>query len=70
MPEIKYEGSECYKNIQHTNDKEQLTLAKRYIEMAISSHRDRDVDNFHFFSEALVHVTKKLSVRSQGQPNL
>lgn len=60
---IKYEGSELWKNVEYTNDIEQLSNMARYIDSAIVYHNQRgDKENENFFIEAQAHWQTKVKV--------
>jgi hypothetical protein len=63
MSSIKYKGSELYKNIEYTNDIDQLHNMCKYIDGAIGYHQCLgDIDNIDFFKEAQKHWQSKVKI--------
>lgn len=59
-----YEGSELWKNIEHTNDLEQLSNMARYIDGAVTYHeQNKDEENAEFFRQAQRHWQTKVKVK-------
>jgi hypothetical protein len=54
-----YYGSECWKNIEYTNDYECLINIRRHVESAANS-KELDDENISFFKEAREHVKSKI----------
>lgn len=66
-----YKGSELWKNIEYTNDIDQLHNMSKYIDGAILYHQSlADNDNVKFFQSASEHwMTKvKITVRKSKKP--
>ena len=61
---IEYKGSECWKNIEYTNDIDQLSNMVMYIDGAILYHRTiGDEDNLQFFQKAKEHWMTKVKIK-------
>jgi hypothetical protein len=61
---IQYKNSEVWKNIEHTNDIDQLYCMVRYIDGAIMYHHMQgDKDNEMFFQEAKDHWLTKVKIK-------
>lgn len=64
MSSIIYEGSELWKNIEYTNDIEQLSNMAKYIDGAVNYHEQiGDKDNADFFRKAQKHWQTKVKVK-------
>lgn len=60
----KYEGSELWKNVEYTNDIDQLYAMVRYIDGAVLYHDTiKDEDNLKFFKKAQEHWLTKVKVK-------
>jgi hypothetical protein len=70
MDEIKYIGSELWKNIEYTNDIDQLTNMSKYIDGAVLYHRTvNDENNLTFFLKAQDHWLTKVRVKVRIRKN-
>lgn len=71
MSGIKYKGSELWKNIEYTNDLEQLSNMAKYIDGAVVYHeQNKDDDNANFFKEAQSHWQTKVKVKIRKTKNM
>ena len=67
---ITYKGSELWKNIEYTNDIDQLSNMSKYIDGAVLYHETiKDEDNLRFFKEAQTHWMTKVKVKVRIRKN-
>jgi hypothetical protein len=61
---IEYKGSELWKNIEYTNDIDQLSNMSKYIDGAVLYHETiKDEDNLQFFRKAQEHWISKVMIK-------